>query len=567
MSEFKSLYAQLSEERYDLKEKGMIPDWYTTGGWQLFKANYLHDATGVRDTFERIAKTAAKHMGEAAAEWECKFFNVLWDGHLAGSTPVLSNTGTNKGMPVSCSGGYVGDSIDNFYTSYHEAACLTKQGFGTSAYLGNVRPRGKSIAAGGNASGVSPVLNNFINVVRDVTQGTSRRGAWAGYVYACGGDFYEVADSLKHLPDDRNIGWIYTDAFIARLKAQEPEAVRRHQRVMVLRCLTGKGYLLFVDKANQLSPDCYKEHGLTVKASNLCTEIMLHSDENETFTCVLSSMNLSKYNEWKGTDAVFNSIVFLDCITSEFLELAKGKKGFDKAIRSTERGRPLGLGYLGFHTYLQQENIPFESLDAQFKNTEITKYIKGEAVRASQWLAETKGEPYYCKGTGQRNTHVLAIAPNTSSALLCGGVSQGREPVVANVYNQPTAGGEIYRVNPVFLALAKSRVGWTDKLADSIIEHVGSVQHLDWLTAHEKEVFKTAYEINQSVVVRLAGLAQPFICQGQSLNLFFAADAPQEYISRVTTEAILNKNIKSLYYQRNLAGVVGSTGECVACEG
>lgn len=561
-----TIYQKLSQERKELQTQGYLPEWFTTPSWQLFKAKYLHEAVGLRDTFQRISTTLAKHMPDSD-EWETKFFNLLWTGHLAASTPVASNTGTNKGLPVSCSGQYVGDSIYDFYSNQLEAALLTKNGFGTSAYLGAVRERGAPIGSGGTATGVLPVFNGFVQVMRDVAQGTSRRGAWAGYIEITHGDFFELADKLLHEGDDLNIGWIITDQFINRLNRGDADAVERYQRALKVKAITGKGYFYFIDKINRANPQSYKVHGLSCKASNLCTEIMLHSDEDETYTCVLSSLNLTKWDEWKNTNAVFDSIVFLDCVASEFIELAKDIKGLEKAVRGTVRGRPLGLGALGFHTLLQQKRIPLESYDAHKLNEEIFSHIRGEAERATEYLAKTLGEPEYCRGLGRRNTHLVAVAPNTSSALLCGGVSQGIEPVVANVFNQPSAAGEIYRVNPVFLDLAKERVGWDDDLVKSIIDNNGSVQHLDWLTDHEKQVFKTAYEIDQKVLIRLAAARSQFIDQWQSLNLFFDADESEEVISEVHQLAFEDERIKALYYLRSKAGVSASSGECVACEG
>lgn len=561
-----TIYQKLSDERKQLQELGHLPEWFTTPSWQLFRSKYLHNAVGIRDTFERISKTLARHMPNSE-EWETKFFNVLWSGHLAASTPVASNTGTNKGLPVSCSGQYVGDSIDSFYTNRKETAILTKNGFGTSAYMGDIRHRGEPISRGGTASGVVPVFEGFVQDMRDVAQGTSRRGAWAGYLEITHGDFFELADKLLHEGDDLNIGWIITDEFIDKLDRGDLDALERYQRALKVKAITGKGYFYFVDKINRANPQSYDIHGLSCKASNLCTEIMLHSDEDETYTCVLSSMNLAKWDEWKGTDAVFNSIVFLDCVASEFLELAREIPGLEKAVRGTERGRPLGLGTLGFHTLLQQKMLPMDSLEAALLNEEIFKYVRDEAERATAYLAEVLGEPEYCRGLGRRNTHLLAVAPNTSSALLCGGVSQGIEPVVANVYNQPSAAGEIYRVNPVFLELAKGRVGWSDEIVKSIIDNNGSVQHLYWLTEHEKRVFLTAYEIDQRVLIRLAGQRGKYIDQWQSLNLFFDADAPEEYISEVHKQAFKDERIKALYYMRSKAGVAASKGECTACEG
>ena len=550
-----------------LQSTGDVPEWFTTGGFQLFKDKYLHNARGLRDTYLRISKTLSQHMVGYEDEWEAKFFNLLWKGWLAASTPVLSNTGTNKGLPVSCSGQYIGDSINEFYSNRKQTAILTQNGFGTSGYLGDIRQRGSTISKGGTASGVLPVFKGFVQDMRDVAQGTSRRGAWAGYLPIDHGDFFEVAESLQNEPDDLNVGWTISDEFIKRLNAGDLDANQRYQKALRTKALTGKGYFFFVDKVNRANPTSYKVHGLDVKASNLCTEIMLHSSEEETFTCVLSSLNLSKYDEWRDTDCIFDSIVFLDCVASEFIELAATIDGLEKAVAGTLKGRPLGLGALGFHTYLQQKMIAFESLEAHQENHKIFGRIKDEAERATSWLAEKYGEPQYCKGLGRRNTHLLAVAPNTSSALLCGGVSQGIEPVVANVYNQPTAAGEIYRVNPVFLDLAKGRVGWDDELVKSIIANNGSVQHLDWLSAHEKEVFKTAYEINQEAILRLASTRQQYIDQGQSVNLFFDADAPESYISKIHRIGFLDENIKALYYMRTKAGVQASTGECIACEG
>lgn len=561
-----TIYEKLSNERKQLQARGECPDWFTTGGYQLFKDKYLHDADGLRDTYLRIAKTMAKHTQDEP-KYTTIFFNLLWKGWLAASTPVLSNAGTNKGCTVSCSGQYIGDSIDGFYSNRHETAMLTKNGFGTSGYLGDIRPRGASISAGGTASGVVPVLKGFVQDMRDVAQGTSRRGAWAGYLPIDHGDFFEVAELLQNEPDDLNLGWVVSDEFIARLDVGDEDALERYQRALKVKAITGKGYFFFVDKVNRANPTAYKVHDLDVKASNLCTEITLHSSEDETFTCVLSSMNLSKYDEWKDTDAIYNSIIFLDCVAQEFIEQGREIPGLEKAVLGTERGRPLGLGALGFHTLLQSKMIPLDSVEAIMLNDEIFSKMQQEAQRATKYLAEYYGECAYGHGLGIHNTHLLAIAPNTSSALICGGVSQGIEPIVANVYNQPTAAGEIYRVNPVFLDLAKKRVGWSDELVKSITENNGSVQHLDWLTPHEKEVFKTAYEVDQHVLIQLASMRQQYICQGQSLNLFFDADAPEEYISSVHSQAFKDEGIKALYYMRTKAGVQASTGECKACEG
>lgn len=561
-----TIYERLSEERKQLQQQGKLPEWMHTGGWQLLKEKVLYDTDSLYSTYSRIANVAATHTDDPDY-WRGRFLEVMWKGWLALSTPVISNMGTPKGMPVSCSGSYIEDSIDGFYTGYHEAAMLTKYGFGTSGYLGDIRPRGMGIKAGGKASGVLPVIRHFVQDMRDVAQGTSRRGAWAGYLPIDHGDFGEVIDYLEHHPDDLNLGWNVSNDFIERLESGDKEAQARYARALKVKAVTGKGYFFFPDKANALSPACIRDNGWKVMASNLCTEIALPSDEEHTFTCVLSSLNLAKYDEWKNSDTVFVSTVFLDCVASEYLRLSAKTPGMGRARRFTSRFRALGLGALGFHSYLQAKLIPFESFEAHQLNIEIFKHIREEAEHATRWMGERWGEPEACAGYGRRNSHLLAIAPNTQSALICGGVSQGIEPVVANLYNQSTSAGEIYRVNPAFLEIAKQRGKWSDELVSELVGSEGSVQGLPWLTDHEKLVFRTAYEIDQRAIIRLAAARQSFIDQAQSINLFFDADEDEGYISSVHREAFLNPYIKSLYYMRTKAGVQASKGECMACEG
>ena len=564
----KSIYQELGDERKQLQAIGKLPAWFTTAGWQILKDKYVtEEYPDLYSIYKRVSITAAKHMGKDREYYEKAFFNVLWNGYLALSTPVLANMGTDRGCPVSCSGNYVEDSVYEFYDSQKEVAVLTKNGFGTSSYLGGIRGRGKPISSGGKASGVLPVLKDFIQLSRDVSQGNTRRGAWAGYLEIDHDDFWEVASHIQNNPDDCNVGWNVSNAFIQRLEAGDEDAVKRYQRALYVKMRTGKGYFVFIDKMNEQSPECYKEHGLSVKASNLCTEITLHSDEFHTFTCVLSSMNLARYDEWKDTDAVRTAIIFLDCVAEEFIRIGKGTRGLEKAVRFTESGRALGLGTLGFHTYLQQNLIPLDSFEAHQVNKEIFKGIKREATEASKYMAKEKGEPKWCVGTGMRNTHLLAVAPNSSSALVCGAVSQGIEPVYKNVFVQGSPAGEINRINPTLLDRMKERDIYSEELITSIIKNNGSIQDMTEFTEEEQAVFKTAFEWNQEVLIRLASVRQKYICQAQSLNLFYPAETTEEEISRVHKIAFKDKYIKSLYYLRSEAGVRGSDGECVACEG
>lgn len=565
-----NLYDKLSKERKELQSQGLIPEWYTTGGFQMFKEKYEYETNGrsVRGQFERIAKTAAEHLKgtqfEQSAEKE--FFKLLWNGWLSPSTPVLANMGTNRGLPVSCSGSVVHDSIDGFYSNRKETAILTKNGFGTSAYLGGIRKRGSKISVGGKASGAMPVLKGHVQDMRDVAQGTARRGAWAGYIEIDHGDFDEIADFVSAEPDDANIGWLVSNEFINRLDSGDTEAIRRFQKAMKLKMITGKGYFMFPDKINAKVPAMYKKHDLTVKASNLCTEITLAADDEHTFTCVLSSMNVAKREEWKNTDAVFWAILFLDCVASEFIKKASMISGLEKAVRFTQKGRALGLGQCGFHSLLQSKMIPFESFEAHMLSQEIASDIWKKATEASKVLAEELGEPEWCKGFGVRNTHLIAIAPTKSTALMMGGVSEGINPDPAMSFTQMTAAGEVDRLNPYLLELMKSKGVYSAKHVKEITDANGSVQNVSWLTPEEKEVFKTAFEINQKAVLRLASARGRYIDQWQSLNLFFAADEDPAWIAEVHSEAFHDDNILGLYYIYTQAGVQASKGECEACQ-
>ena len=563
-----SIYDELGEERKQLQEEDKLPNWVTTAAWQMLKENYLSkDYPDLKSVYIRVARHASQYTNDPLY-WETKFFELFWKGYLAASTPVLSNMGTGVGCPVSCSGGFIKDSVFSFYGSQQEAAVLSKNGFGTSGYLGSIRPRGAKIAGmKGSASGVLPVFKDFVQMSRDISQGSQRRGAWAGYIEIDHGDFFELVNYINKNPDDANIGWNITDAFIARLEAGDKDAIERYQKALKLKMISGKGYFEFIDKVNDQNPKMYKDRNLTVKASNLCSEIQLFSDEDHTFSCVLSSMNASLYDKWKDTDAVFVATVFLDCVNQDLIEIGTKTQGMEKVVRFAKKSRALGLGMLGFHTYLQDHMIAFESMDAYYKNTEIFKHLHDETLRASQWMAKEFGEPFWCKGYGVRNTHRIAIAPNLSSALICGSVSQGIEPIYKNAYVQNTAAGKMDRVNPSLLLIMKEKNIYSEETVKDIISHNGSVQHVDWLNDEEKAVFKTAFEIDQKQIIRLASARQRYIDQAQSINLFFSADEDESYISEVHKMAFLDPYIKSLYYIRSESGVQVNKGECIACHG
>lgn len=556
-------YEELSVERKEWQDKGWYPSWYTTFGHQMFKSKYAYPGEeGAKGRWRTIAQTLSKHAPGDKQEWEEKFFNLMWKGWLSPASPVLSNTGTDRGLNVSCSGLVVGDSIDAFYSSLREQALLSKHGFGCSGDFSGVRPRGSLISGGGQASGVVPVIEDFAIMTSKVSQGGSRRGSTASYIPMEHGDFWELVDKVEAEPDGWNIGYIITDEFVEKLKSGDAEANARFSRSLYVKLVTGRGYYFKKDEANRKRPQMYKDLGLDVKATNLCTEIMLHSSEELTYSCILSSMNLANYDDWKDTDAVFEATVFLDCLCSDFLEKSKGIPGLEKVRTFTEKGRAVGLGTMGFATYLQKKRIAYESLEAQFINNEIFKKLHDDSKRASEWLAKELGEPEWCQGYGVRATHRTALAPTKSSSVLMGGVSEMTSPDPGMAYEQASAAGGMKRVNPELYLIMKERGVYNKRTIDDIINNLGSVQHVDWLTADEKWVFKTAFEIDQNVILRYASQRQKYLCQGQSLNFFFAED--EEKISEIHTKALLDPNILSLYYIYSRSGIVVN-GECLAC--
>ena len=566
-----SYYDRLSRERKQLQADDQLPSWMTTAGYQLFKEKYLWAETP-RKQYETIATVLASHTDDLP-KWKDKFFNLLWKGWLSPSTPVLANTGTTRGLPVSCSGGYIMDSIDGFYSARREAALLTKHGFGTSGYLGDIRPRGTPISSGGKASGVLPVIQGFVQDSRDVSQGGVRRGSWAGYLPMDHGDFHEVISYLEKMPDDLNIGWNISDDFLSRLKAGDKDAAARFSLSLKTKLITGKGYYYFPDKANRALPVYYP---ISTKASNLCSEIMLPSDAEHTFTCVLSSMNVAKYDEWKETDAIFDATVFLDCVASEFIERASGIPGLENAVRFTRKARSLGLGVCGFHTYLQSKLIPMDSLEAVYFNDELFNKLNEESWRASCWMGDAWGIPEWVQnfadneipsgGWWPRNASRLAVAPTKSTALIMGGISEGINPDPAMTYTQSTAGGEMDRINPLLLEIMKERGKYTPAVLKDLTAKFGSVQHVDWLSDEEKAAFKTAFEIDQHVLIRLASQRAKYLDQWQSVNLFFSADADPRKVVEVHKAAFMDENIRALYYVYSKAGVGAAKDECVVCQ-
>lgn len=579
-----------SKERKKLQAEGLAPEWMATAGWQLMKKKYLNAGSKTpKDQYQRIAKTLAKYAPEVYPDWwneidywkgktwEQAFFDIMWDSYLSPSTPVLSNTGTDLGMSVSCSGGKLDDSVSGFYKQRTTNALLSKEGFGTTIDLDPVRGRGMPMK-GGIANGAKPVAQMFVDDSLKISQGSQRRGAGAWYYSACGMDFHELIYFLEHDTDGNNAGWKISNELINRAMCGDMEAVLRLGKITATRHHVGLGYEMYIDKINANRPQMYVDHGLLVSSSNLCTEITLYSDPDHTFTCVLSSENLMMFDK-RPKYLAFVGTVFLDCVAEDFIQKGRKIEGLESAVRFTEKGRALGYGTLGFASYLMSKGIEYGSMESFWRNEEIYKTIRSEADEATRWMAEVLGEPEWCKGYGVRNTHLLAIAPTKSTGLLMGGYSEGINVPPAFVFAQDTPAGTVYRIDPVFLAFIKERGLYqldpktgkyteaTDKLLKRISDNLGSVQTLtDVLSDEERAVFRTAYEVDQYKHLDLCAQRQKHIDQAQSINVFIANKTAKE-IGLLYAYARLNPWIFSLYYHTGIrdSRIMENKGECEAC--
>lgn len=562
------MFERLSEERKELQAKGYYPEWVTTQGHQMFKQSYKYEDTYMLGRHKTIAKELSQYLPtkELREHYEEVFFELLWSGKLSPSTPVLANCGTDRGFTVACSGQYIGDSVDSFYTELRETALLSQAGFGTSGHFSDIRPRGSSISKGGTASGVRPVIDDFFTCASKISQGGARRGSFAAYLDIESDDFFECIQDLFVNTNGKNYGWIIKQSFIDKLVSGDTEANKRFTEALYNKQIHGKGYYFFLDKVNEHRPQMYKDHGLDVKASNLCSEIMLHSSEEYTYSCILSSLNLTKWDDMENDNTIFDATVFLDCVTSDFIAKSKDVAGLEKVRAFTIKGRAIGLGVMGLHTLMQSRSLPIDSLQSHLLDMSIFKRIHDESLRASEWLARVLGEPDWCKGYGVRNTHRTALAPTKSTALLMGGVSEGINPDPGMAFEMASAVGELKRITPVFYELMKERGMYNKKTVNRIIANLGSVQQEDWLTDHEKQVFKTAFEINQEVLINRTSARQQFICQGQSLNLFVADEDMDAQVAYLISLIFLDPNILSQYYIYSRNGVVVND-ECVMCSG
>jgi ribonucleoside-diphosphate reductase alpha chain len=516
------------------------------------------------------------------------------------ATPVLANTGSDRGLPISCFGIDVADSVYDIGSKNLELMMLAKHGGGVGIGINMIRPSGSPIGNGdGTTDGVVPFCKIYDSTILATSQGNVRRGAASVNLNIDHPDFDDWLEIREPKGDVNRQSLnlhqcaIVGDKFMRKLEEGDNDARRRWSKLLQKRKATGEPYIMYRGNVNKQNPDAYKVNGLKVYMTNICSEIVLHTDDSHSFVCCLSSLNLAKYDDWCNTDLVYHSTLFLDGVLEEFIQKAKNMKGFENSVRSAEKGRALGLGVLGWHTYLQQKGIPFEGLQAQFHTRKIFSHMKDESERASRDMARTYGEPLWCRGTGMRNTHLRAIAPTVSNSKLSGNVSAGIEPWAANVFTEQSAKGTFIRKNPTLEKVLR-KIGINNKESwDQILLDGGSVQNIDKLDewgylngklvrvddceqkgdiVPVKDVFKTFKEINQLELIRQAGVRQRYVDQSVSLNLAFPSEATPKWINQVHMEA-WKQGIKTLYYMRTesvLRGDIATKAmdpDCVSCDG
>jgi ribonucleoside-diphosphate reductase alpha chain len=538
----------------------IAPEWMSEEGLHTLAGGYLQTGETPKQMFERVAKAAAVINEDPTLQQD--LFDCLWNGFIGLASPVAANFGTSRALPISCYSVHISDSVSSIYSHLKEVAQLSKNGGGVGVYFGDVRPAGAPITGGGKSTGVVPWCQQYDLAASVVSQGGVRRGSFAIYLPIDHPDVPELLRSKDHSKGDprkfidSNIALTISDEWVESMIAEGGKKQELFGEVLKSRMLCGSPYLVFIDNANAQNPECYKDRGLTVKTSNLCSEIFLHTDEHHTFVCVLSSMNLLRYDEWKdwrspvtGRSAPELAIHLLDAVVSEFIRKAEGVVGMGRAVRFAKKSRALGLGSMGLHSLYQSRGLPFASFGARALNIETHKFIRDEAAKASKELAQRFGEPEWCVGSGFRHSHLTAVAPTRTNSVISGAFSQGIEPIDRNYFIAKQAKGTYVRKNPSFEKLFAER-GVNGGVWDEILKAKGSVQELDCLTPHEKEVFKTAREIDQFELVKQAADRQPFICQGQSLNLFVDPEADPAYLLRLHLSAWKN-GLKSLYYLKS----------------
>jgi ribonucleoside-diphosphate reductase alpha chain len=546
--------------------------WLNKDSRKFLQRGYLLEGETPEQRISDIAKTAQKLLVEFTGDTKFakKFEDYMHRGFYSLASPIWSNFGRKRGLPISCFGSHIPDTMAGILEKVAEVGIMTKNGGGTSAYFGDLRARGTEISSGGESTGSIHFMELYNKLMSVVSQGNVRRGSFAAYLPIDHGDieeFLKIRGEGNEI-QDLSIGVTITDDWMKSMIDGDKEKRRIWGLVLKKRFESGYPYIFFTDNVNKQAPKVYKDLKMKITQSNLCTEIMLPNNEDESFVCDLSSMNLEKWEEWKDTDAVETMIYFLDAVMSEFIGKTYGMKFMNAPRNFAIRHRALGLGVLGWHSLLQSKMIAFESMEAKLLNSTIWKTIREKADKASVELAQLIGEPLLLKGYGRRNTTTLAVAPTTSSSFILGQVSPSIEPNNSNYYVKDLAKGKFSYKNPYLKKLLKEKGKNDEETWLDILKHSGSVQHLDFLTQEEKDVFKTFEETSQKEIIIQAATRQKYIDQGQSLNMLIPAGTSPKAVNELIIFA-WEQGIKSLYYQRSTnpaKELARSIMTCKSCE-
>ncbi|AZI69936.1 ribonucleoside-diphosphate reductase subunit alpha [Cloacibacterium normanense] len=524
--------------------------WLNEESEQMLNRGYLLKGETVEGAIDRITTAAAKRLYKP--ELIPAFKEMITKGWISFSSPVWANMGTQRGLPISCFNVHVPDHIEGITHKLGEVIMQTKIGGGTSGYFGELRHRGTAVTDNGKSSGAVSFMKLFDTAMDVVSQGGVRRGAFAAYLDIDHGDIEEFLNIKEIGSPIQNlfIGVCVPDYWMQDMIDGDMDKRKVWAKVLESRQKKGLPYIFFTDNVNRNKPQVYKDSGAVINASNLCSEIMLPSTADESFICCLSSMNLELYDEWKDTNAVKLAIYFLDAVLSEFIEKTEGNYYLSSARKFALRHRALGLGVLGYHSYLQKNMIPFESMEAKMFNAKAFKQIQEQSIQASKELANIYGEPEMLKGYGLRNTTTMAVAPTTSSSAILGQTSPGIEPFASNYYKAGLAKGNFMRKNKYLAKLLEEKGLDNEDVWREIMLNHGSVQHMTQLTQTEKDVFKTFKEISPMEIITQAGQRQQYIDQAQSLNLNIPASLAIKDVNNLMIEA-WKLGVKTLYYQRS----------------
>lgn len=541
--------------------------WLNELSQTFLERDYLKKNQTVDQRIAEICNTAEKILKRPG--FSHKFKENIKKGWYSLSTPIWSNFGSNRGLPISCFGSYIEDSMESILVTHAEVGMMTKIGGGTSAYFGNLRSRGSEIKDNGESYGAVHFMQLYDKLMNVVSQGSTRRGSFAAYLDIWHKDIEEFLTlrSEGSPIQDMSYGVNVSDEWLQSMIDGDADKRKIWAKVLETRANTGYPYIVFIDNANNNSVDVYRDKDRKITQSNLCTEIFLSNNIDESFVCCLASMNILHYDEWKNTNAVELMVYFLDAVMSDFIKKASNMKFMDRAVNFAKNQRAIGIGWFGWHSYLQKNMIPWESEKALLVNIDVAKNLKEKSYAASAKMAVEYGEPEFLTGYGRRHTTLLAIAPTKSSSFIIGQASEGIEPNRANFYIKDLAKGKFTIKNEYLIKLLDEKQKNTPEVWDMIMKNSGSVQKLEFLSENEKDVFKTFREISPVSIIQQAADRQKYIDQGQSLNLIISPTTPIKEVNKLIIDA-WKLGIKSLYYQIsvNAAQEFKRNLDCVACE-